>query len=110
MSIRQKLVEHYFKVPATVNETPKQDFNICHIIIELRNISRCVHTAVIMEPSMWHTSAIEGRVAHSPQVKESVCPTRESNRQAKPNKMEFSKWIRGYEQIIQKGQYTSIWW
>jgi hypothetical protein len=44
--------EHYFKVPATVNETPKQDFNIYHVIIELRNISRCVHTAVIMEPSI----------------------------------------------------------
>jgi hypothetical protein len=36
---------------------------------EFRNIRRCVHTAIIMEPSMWHSSAIPWKAAYGPQVK-----------------------------------------
>jgi hypothetical protein len=46
---------------------------------EFRNIRGCVHTAVIIEPSMWHSSAILLKAAFSPQVKECFCPKRENN-------------------------------
>jgi hypothetical protein len=36
---------------------------------EFRNIRRCVYTAVITEPSMWHSSAIPWKAAYGPQVK-----------------------------------------
>jgi hypothetical protein len=36
--------------------------------LELWNIRRCVHMAVIMEPSMWHISAIPWKTAYGPQV------------------------------------------
>jgi hypothetical protein len=37
-------------------------------ILEFWNIRRCVHMSVIMEPSMWHVSAIPWKAAYGPQV------------------------------------------
>jgi hypothetical protein len=48
-------------------------------------IRRCVHMAVIMEPSMWHSIVIQWKAAHGPQVKECVCPKRENNGRNKIN-------------------------
>jgi hypothetical protein len=54
--------------------------------------------AVIMEPSMWHASAIPWKVAYGPQVK--IACVLNEEQWAKLNKMEFWKGIRGYESCI----------
>jgi hypothetical protein len=46
---------------------------------EFRNISRNVHTAVNMEPSLLHSSAIPWKAAYGQQVKECFCPKRKNN-------------------------------
>jgi hypothetical protein len=53
--------------------------------------------AVIMEPSMWHVSAIPWKAAYGPQVKR-ACVLNEKTMDL--NKMEFRKGNRGYEACV----------
>jgi hypothetical protein len=75
----------YWKVQVTVHAPPSTGLSrIQHLTrkwsnFEFRNIRRCVHTAVIMEPLMWHSSAIPWKAAYGPQVKECFCPKWENN-------------------------------
>jgi hypothetical protein len=70
---------HLPATPPSTGLSRIQHLNMKYKNFEFRNIRRCVHTAVIMEPSMWHFHAIPWKAAYGPQVIKSVCPKRENN-------------------------------
>jgi hypothetical protein len=63
------------KLPSMPPSTGLADssFNLNLYSLEFWNIRRCVHMAVIMEPSMWHVCTILWKAAYDPQVKQCVC-------------------------------------
>jgi hypothetical protein len=67
----------------TVQWEPNKPILFSFQNFEFWNIRRCVHTAVIMELLMWHSSVFPWEAAYGPQEKEGVCPKRE-NKVIKP--------------------------
>jgi hypothetical protein len=91
-----------WKLPSTpcstgLNRT--QHLNIK--MVKFRNIRRCVHTVVIMDPSMLYFHAISWKAAYGTQIKESVCPKRKKQ-WAELNKVEFWNANRTYKACISK--------
>jgi hypothetical protein len=75
----------YLKMQVTVHTPSTGLSRIQHFTrkwwnFESRNIRTCVYATNIMEPSMWHSSAIPWNVAYG-QVKECVCLKRENDGQ-----------------------------
>jgi hypothetical protein len=67
----------YCQVQTTVRASYhrlKQNSTFKQEMANFWNIRRCVHTAFVMEPSMWHFRAIPWKTAYGSQEIESVCP------------------------------------
>jgi hypothetical protein len=67
-----------------------QHLNMKWLNFEFTNSLRCVHTAVIIEPPMGHSSVIPWKATFGPQVIESVCAKQKKKKQrAELYKIEF---------------------